>query len=132
MDFNDLIETNLIPVKPEYSLGKFLRKGVAKSSRNIFPVVDDEGVFLGVLLLDDIRDVMIKKKLYKKMTVAQFMHAAPELIYYNEDDGHSVMQKFNTTQAWNLPVIKDGKYFGFISRSKMLTAYRNKLIEVSV
>ena len=132
MDFNQLIETDLIAVKPDYSLGKLLRTAVAKSSRNLFPVIDNDGVFLGVVLLDDIRDVMFKKKLYKKRFVHQYMHAAPEVIYYDTDDGHSVMEKFNTTGAWNLPVLRKGKYYGFISRSKMLTAYRTKLIEVSV
>jgi CIC family chloride channel protein len=132
MDFNQLIETDFVSVKANYSLGKMLKTAVAKSNRNLFPVVDDEGGFLGVVLLDDIRDVMFKKKMYKKTTVSQFMHAAPELIDYNDDNGHSVMRKFNNTKAWNLPVIKDGKYYGFISRSKMLTSYRNKLIEVTV
>ncbi len=132
MDFNKLIESNFISVKPHQSLGSMLDNAVAKSSRNIFPVVNNQHEFLGVVLLDDIRDIMFKKNLYKKMTVSQFMHAAPEVLYYDTDDGHSVMKKFKESGAWNLPVVKDGKYFGFISRSKMLTAYRNKLIEVSL
>ena len=132
MDFNKLIETNFVTITADQSLGNMLRKAVAKSSRNIFPVIGKEGDFLGVVLLDDIRDIMFKKKLYKKMNVRQFMHAAPELIDYDLDDGHSVMRKFKESSAWNLPVIKEGRYFGFISRSKLLTAYRNKLIEVSL
>ncbi len=132
MDFNKLIETNFVSVYPGQSLGSMLNNAVAKSSRNIFPVVNEKKEFLGVVLLDDIRDVMFKKKLYKKMTVRQFMHAAPEILYHDLDDGHSVMKKFKDSSAWNLPVVKDGEYFGFISRSKMLTAYRNKLIEVSL
>ncbi len=132
MDFNKLIETNFISVASEQSLGSLLNDAVAKSSRNIFPVVNDQQEFLGVVLLDDIREVMFKEKLYTKMTVSQFMHAAPELLDFDNDDGHSVMKKFKESGAWNLPVIKDGKYFGFISRSKMLTAYRNKLVEVSL
>jgi CIC family chloride channel protein len=39
-----------------------------------------------------------------------------------------VMQKFQDSGAWNLPVIKEGKYLGFVSKSKLLTAYRRKLI----
>ena len=132
MNFNELIETNFISIKPTQFLGNMLRKAVAKSSRNIFPVVGEAGDFLGIVLLDDIRDIMFSKKLYKKMKVNQFMHAAPDIIDYELDDGHSVMQKFKDSNAWNLPVVKNGKYFGFISRSKMLTAYRNKLIEVSL
>jgi CIC family chloride channel protein len=132
MDFNNLIETNFISVFSDQLLGNMLKKAVAKSSRNIFPVINKEGEFLGVVLLDDIRDVMFKKKLYRKMTVSQFMHAAPEVLDYDLDNGHTVMKKFKESGAWNLPVVKDGKYFGFISRSKLLTAYRNKLIEVSL
>jgi len=132
MNFNDLVETNFISIKPNQLLGNMLRKAVAKSSRNIFPVINENDEFLGIVLLDDIRDIMFSKKLYKQMTVSQFMHAAPDIINYEKDNGHSVMQKFKDTGAWNLPVIKEGKYFGFISRSKMLTAYRNKLIEVSL
>ncbi len=132
MDFNKLIETDFITIKPDYSLGKLLRVAVAKSSRNLFPVIDNDDAFLGVVLLDDIRDVMFKKKLYKKRFVHQYMHAAPEVIYYNKDNEHSVMEKFNTTGAWNLPVLRKGKYYGFISQSKMLTAYRTKLIEVNI
>jgi len=132
MDFNSLIESNFTSIKPEQSLRSMLNDAVAKSSRNIFPVVNDENEFLGVVLLDDIRDVMFKSELYDKMTVRQFTHGAPELLDYDLDDGYSVMRKFKESGAWNLPVIKNGKYFGFISRSKMLTAYRNKLLEVSI
>lgn len=109
-----------------------LRKAVTKSNRNIFPVVNDDNEFLGVVLLDDIRDIMFKKKMYRKLHVSHFMHATADIISYEMDNGDSVMKKFKDTGAWNLPVIKKGKYFGFISRSKMLTAYRNKLIEVSL
>jgi len=132
MDFNKLIETNFRPIKPNQYLGNMLKKAVAKSSRNIFPVVNEDGEFLGVVLLDDIRDIMFTKKLYKKLRVREFMHAAPDIIDYDLDNGHTVMEKFKKSNAWNLPVVKDGKYYGFISRSKMLTAYRNKLIEVSL
>ncbi len=132
MDFNKLIETNFRPVKPNQYLGNMLKKAVAKSSRNIFPVINDDNEFLGVVLLDDIRDIMFTKKLYKKLRVKELMHAAPDIIDYDLDNGNSVMEKFKKSNAWNLPVVKDGKYYGFISRSKMLTAYRNKLIEVSL
>lgn len=132
MDFNTLIESNFTCIKPNQTLGAMLNQAVAKSSRNIFPVINDDSEFLGVVLLDDIRDVMFKTEFYDKMTVSQFLHAAPEVLDYDLDDGHSVMKKFKESGAWNLPVVKDGKYFGFISRSKMLTAYRNKLLEVSM
>lgn len=132
MNFNKLIETNFVTITADQFLGDMLKKAVTKSSRNIFPVVNDNDEFLGIVLLDDIRDIMFKKKLYKKIRVSDIMHAAPEIIDYDLDNGYSVMRKFKESSAWNLPVVKDGKYYGFISRSKLLTAYRNKLVEVSI
>ncbi|MCF6213401.1 MAG: chloride channel protein [Flavobacteriaceae bacterium] len=131
MDLNKIIEKNFIAVKPDMKLGKMLKKAVTQSKRNIFPVVDDEGKFLGIILLDDIRDVMFNSKLYKKTYVSNYMHAAPEVIYYHSDNMTSIMRKFQDSSAWNLPVVKDGKYYGFISKSKLLTVYRRKLIEVT-
>jgi len=131
MDLNKIIEKHFITVKPEMKLGKMLKKAVTKSTRNIFPVVDDANEFLGIILLDDIRDVMFNTKLYKKTYVSNYMHAAPEVIYYKKDSMADIMRKFQDSSAWNLPVVKDGKYYGFISKSKLLTVYRRKLIEVT-
>lgn len=131
MEFNKIIEKNFITVTPEMKLGKMLKEAVTKSSRNIFPVVDENENFLGIVLLDDIRDLMFNKKLYKKTYVTNYMHAAPEVIYYGIDSMETIMMKFQDSSAWNLPVVKDDKYYGFISKSKLLTVYRRKLIEVT-
>jgi len=132
MDLNKIIEKNFIAVHPSMTLGEMLTKAVTKSKRNIFPVVEDNGEFLGIILLDDIRDIMFNTKLHNTTYVSNFMHEAPEVIYYNKDNMSTIMRKFQDSSAWNLPVIKEGKYYGFISKSKMLTVYRRKLIEFSV
>ena len=111
-------------------LGEMLTKAVAKSTRNIFPVINKEKQFLGIVLLDDIRSFMFDTEMYNSITVENFMKSAPEIIFY-DDSVEEIMRKFKTSNAWNLPVIKDEKYLGFISKSKLLTAYRNKLIEVT-
>ncbi|HKJ06295.1 MAG TPA: chloride channel protein [Flavobacteriaceae bacterium] len=126
-----VIERNFISLHPEMKLGEILYKAVAKSSRNNFPVVNKENEFLGVLLLDDIRSIMFDSKLYEKVKVSNLMHAAPDIINVNEDSMEAIMEKFKTSGAWNLPVIKNGKYYGFISKSRLLTAYRRKLIDVT-
>jgi len=113
---------------PEMSLGEMLHKGVAKSSRNLFPVVNKRQQLVGIILLDNIRDVMFDQSLYESTTVETFMHNPPEHIYYEKDSMKMVMKKFQDTGAWNLPVIKDGIYYGFVSKSKLLTAYRRELI----
>ena len=83
---------------------------------------------MGIVLLDDIRKFMFDTSLYDTMTVDNFMHNPPEHIFFEKDSMKTVMQKFQDTEAWNLPVIKNGKYIGFVSKSKLLTAYRRKLI----
>lgn len=131
MDLNKIVEKNFITVTPDLKLGEMLSKAVTKSKRNIYPVVGDDKCFLGIVLLDDIRDIMFNVKLQNETFVSNYMHAAPEVIYYNTDTMEDIMQKFQNSSAWNLPVVKDDKYYGFISKSKLLTVYRRKLIEVT-
>lgn len=128
MKMDEVIERNFRALHPEMTLGEMLHSSVAKSNRNLFPVLDDEQKMVGVVLLDDIREMMFQTELYDKRHVKNMMHAPPEYIFYETDDMRAVMKKFQDSGAWNLPVIKDGKYDGFISKSKMLTAYRRKLI----
>ena len=132
MDLNQVIEKNFVSLKLGMSLGEIVHKGVIKSSRNIFPVVDDDNNFMGILLLDDIRPVMFDKNLYDKVKIEELMQTAPEVIEKERDGVKTIMQKFQDSDAWNLPVVQDKKYLGFVSKSKLLTAYRKKLIEVTV
>lgn len=128
LNIDKVIETNFIVLKPEMKLRYILNNAVAKSSRNHFPVVDDLGRFLGVILLDDIRHMMFDQDLYDKVDAASLMHGDAGIINYEEDSMNVIMKKFKSSGAWNLPVIKDGKYYGYISKSKLLTAYRQQLI----
>ncbi len=131
MDFDKIIEDNFISLTTEMKLGELLKNCVVNSNRNIFPVVDEENNFLGIVLLDTVRPNMFNEELYDTTTVEDFMQEAPEIIDYESDNMNSVMKKFQDSGAWNLPVLKEGKYAGFISKSKLLTAYRRKLIQVT-
>ncbi len=131
MDIDKVIETNFIVLTPSMDLGDIIQNAVIKSSRNHFPIVNEDNEFLGVLLLDDIRSIMFEQKLYKKVKARSLMQIAPAIINYDKDTMEEIMEKFKETVAWNLPVIKDGKYYGFISKSRLLTAYRRKLINVT-
>jgi len=128
MKLDTVIEQNFIKLQPDMTLGEMLKEGVSKSNRNLFPVTDSEDNFVGIILLDDIRSVMFDQTLYNSTTVETFMQRPPEIIYYDEDSMEQVMTKFQTSGAWNLPVIKNNKYYGFVSKSKLLTAYRRELI----
>ena len=132
MNISRVIEKNFIALDIEMNLGDVIHEGVVKSSRNIFPVIDKDRKFMGIILLDDIRHIMFKEKLYNEVKVQDIMQQAPEIIDIETDRMKNIMKKFQESNAWNLPVVKEGKYVGFISKSKMLTAYRQKLIEVTV
>ncbi len=128
MHLDDVLEKDFKVVSQTMTLGDMLFNSVAKSTRNIFPVVDENGVLTGIVLLDDIREFMFDRDKYETVQVEAIMHSAPEHIFYEKDSMQRVMQKFQDSGAWNLPVIKGGKYYGFVSKSKLLTAYRRKLI----
>ena len=130
MRIDKLIERNFKPITPEMTLGEMLKISVAKSKRNIFPVLDEKKVFLGIVLLDDIRPMMFDQTQYNETYVSDFMKLAPAIIFH-DDSVEDVMNKFKESGAWNLPVVEDEKYVGFISKSKLLSVYRNKLIEVT-
>jgi len=129
LDIDKVIETNFVLLTPEMKLGEIVKNAVAKSSRNHFPVVNDNKEFLGILTLNDIRSIMFDVSLYEKINVNDLMHSASDIIYYEKDSNEEILNKFKSTGAWNLVVIKNGKYFGFISKSRMLTAYRRQLIQ---
>ncbi|MFM7022002.1 MAG: chloride channel protein [Flavobacteriales bacterium] len=121
-----VIETNFQPISPDATLRELIEV-VSLSKRNIFPVVDNE-ILVGIILLDDIREVMFKHELYDKVLVRQLKRNPPDTINADEDV-QSVMRKFDATNAWNLPVISDGKYVGFVSKSSLLIKYRDKLMK---
>ena len=131
LEINQVIETNFIVLTPEMKLGEILKNAVAKSSRNHFPVVDSDYEFLGVIRLDDIRHLMFDTSMYEQIIAADLMHADAGIIIYENDNMEKIMEEFKTSKAWNLPVIKNGKYYGYISKSRLLTAYRQKLIHVT-
>jgi len=131
LDLDKLIETNFVLLYPDMCLGDVVTNAVAKSSRNHFPVVNEDNEFLGILTINDIRSIMFDKELYKKVKVRSLMHAASDIIYYEKDSAEEILNKFKGSGAWNLVVLKEGKYFGFMSKSRLLTAYRRKLIDVT-
>ena len=132
MDLHTVVEQNFVVVHPEMNLGEIVQSAVIKSNRNIFPVVDPKtDELVGIILLDDLRPVMFDQSLYESITARDLMQNPPEIVYLESDKTTDVMKKFQDTGAWNLPVVKENRYFGFISKSKLLTAYRRKLIDYS-
>ena len=124
----DVIERDFMKITPDMELGT-LTSVVAKTRRNIFPVVDTGNRLVGILYLDDIRHIMFRQELYHRYNVAVLMRGVPERLSV-EEPMESVMRKFEETGAWNLPVEDiSGEYIGFISKSAIFTAYRKTLLE---
>ena len=129
MKLHSEVEKDFSTVSPDDNLGDLV-KVVSNSKRNIFPVIDKEEGLVGVVLLDDVRQIMFEPEQYSKVIVEELMIDFPTSVS-STDSMDSVMRKFNNTGAWNLPVIDDGKYIGFVSKSKLFNAYRKVLQDFS-
>jgi CIC family chloride channel protein len=129
MDWRKEIETDLLKIKPTDNLGELV-KVIALSKRNLFPVVDDYNILEGVVSLDDVREIMFRRELYDTTFVKDLMIIPPSYVDKKENI-ESVMEAFRKTDAWNLPVLDDGYYVGFISKSRIYSTYRELLMEVS-
>lgn len=127
MKLHKEIETDFDCIEPGMSLGE-LTEVVARSSRNLYPVLDSDGRFLGVVFLDDIRGIMFNQVMHDYTYVSSLMKTFSTQVS-NSDSMDTVMEKFESSGAWNLPVVDDGKYVGFVSKSKLFNAYRNLLQE---
>ena len=124
-----LIEKNFLSIGPDQSLGDLV-KVVAESSRNIFPVIDAENTFYGVVTLDHIRGIMFDRELYNTRSVSDLMYM-PEFYISPDDDMEKIMSLFQRNDRFNIPVIKDGKYIGFMSRANVFSEYRKLLKQFS-
>ncbi len=130
LKLDSLVEKDFQPVRIDDTLGSLV-EAVSSSQRNLFPVLDEKQHFQGCVSLEDIRRDMFQTQLYATKHVFNYMHSVPAYIYEGENM-ESVMNKFETTGAWNLPVVKEDRtYVGFVSKSKIFSAYRDELRLVS-
>jgi Chloride channel protein EriC len=129
MNWKKEIETDLLKVKPTDTLGEMV-KVIARSKRNLFPVVDEYNILEGVVSLDDVREIMFQQELYETTFVRDLMTIPPSYIDKKENID-TVMDAFRKTGAWNLPVLDNGYYVGFISKSRIYSKYRDMLVEFS-
>jgi CIC family chloride channel protein len=129
LEMDKVIEKDFMTVSPDDSLGKLV-KSISKSKRNLFPVLTGNNMLVGIVLLDSIRHIMFNTDMYNRVFVRDLMQPPPAHITPGESM-ESVMRKFEEHEAWNLPVIDNGEYIGFLSKSKLFSFYRKWLIEIS-
>ena len=130
LKMDSVLETDFITLLPEMTLGELV-KVISTSKRNIFPVIDNDGHLKGILLLDEVRNIMFQPRLYKRFTVGQLMTSPPAVLPFDMPM-EKVMETFEDTGAWNLPVVdQDRRYLGFVSKSKIFNSYRHVLVHFS-
>ena len=130
LKMDSVLETDFVTVFPEMTLGQLVQV-ISASKRNIFPVIDNDGHLKGILLLDEVRNIMFQPRLYKRFTVSQLM-TSPAAILRFDMPMEKVMESFEDTGAWNLPVVDaDRHYLGFVSKSKIFNSYRHVLVHFS-
>lgn len=127
LDVSELIETNFSIVKPDYNLEELI-KVIALSNRNIFPVVDDDKKLIGIVHLDKIRSVIFDSA-HNQSTLVRDLMTTPAVVIQANENLHQILLKFEETKLWNLPVVDREVYIGFLSKSSILTRYRNELME---
>lgn len=119
------VEKDFITIPVNSSL-RVLVEAISRSKRNIFPVIDSGRTLAGIIMLEDIREIMFKTELYDTMTTAELMHK-PTVLCSIDEDMNEVMEKFDKSGAWNMPVVDEGRYVGFISKSQVFSNYRDRL-----
>jgi CIC family chloride channel protein len=125
----ELMETDFIRLKENFTLGDVIHI-ISSARRNIFPVIDNFGHLLGVVQLDDLREDMFKREKWGR-SITHYMIQPPYRILEHEMV-QSIMPRFEQTHTWMLPVVdKDNRYLGFISKSRILDAYREALVKIS-
>ncbi|MBI1767059.1 MAG: chloride channel protein [Bacteroidetes bacterium] len=125
LSLNGFTEKDFVTVPRNSNLRKLV-DAIAHSKRNIFPVTNEQGALEGVIVLEDIREIMFNSSLYDSVTVEQLMQK-PTVTIDVDDDMSVIMEKFDKSGAWNIPVVREGRYVGFISKSSVLSNYRDKL-----
>lgn len=126
LELHELVETNFLCVKPTDHL-KDLVEAISRSRRNTFPVVNEAGLLEGIIHLDSVRETIFNHELYDKVLIKELM-TSPAATISPHDNLFTALKKFDETNQWNLPVVDKGKYIGFLSKSSILTRYRNELV----
>jgi CIC family chloride channel protein len=129
MKVTSMIESDFRTVDVDGTMRDFTRE-VAKSKRNIFPVVDSEDNFYGLIFINDIRNIIFNTDLWDTTLVKDLMYM-PAITVEPDESMESVAQKFQESEDYNLPVLRDGKYMGFVSRAQVFMTYRRLLKEFS-
>ncbi|CAN5617686.1 chloride channel protein [soil metagenome] len=126
MRLSSIVETDFATIPLNGKLDDLINQ-IPTSKRHVYPVVDAIGLLHGIILLDDVKQILFKREEYTVIRIQDIMSRPPAILDVHEDMS-KVMKIFEDTGAWNLPVTDQGKYIGFVSKSNIFTKYRRQLI----
>jgi len=129
MNTKELIETDFEILTPDLNLGQ-MTYFIARSKRDLFPVVDENGMLEGMIKLNDIKNFIFEQDLYEKISVRDLMYM-PEFFISPNDPIEVIVDKFKSCGRYNLAVLDEGKYIGFISRARVFSVYRDTMADLS-
>ena len=129
MEVRKLVETDFVTLPPNATL-RDLTDAISVAHRDLFPIVDEIGLLLGMVKMDDVRHLIFKQDLYDKIKVSDLMYL-PEHYISLDDLMEQVVDKFESSGRYNLAVIDKGKYIGFISRARVFSSYRKTMSHFS-
>ncbi len=129
LNVKDMIETDFNVIHPDQKLGDLVRE-ITHTHRNIFPVVSTDGMFRGIIKMDDIRHIMFNRDLYENVYVRDLMFM-PEHVIDPKDTMEEIARKFQVSGRYNIAVVENGKYLGFISRARLFSLYRKQVSDLS-
>ncbi|MEI6021046.1 MAG: chloride channel protein [Bacteroidota bacterium] len=122
-----MIETDFASIHFNANLRRMIEI-VKQSKRNTFPVLNNHKKLLGIIQLDHIKEEMFNPDLYDKMVAKEIMRK-PGVVIDVKEDIFMIMQKFDESGQWNLPVVDGDTYIGFLSKSSILDKYRHHLLQ---
>lgn len=129
LQLRDLIETDFSILRPTATMGQLIEI-IRFAHRNIFPVVEEDGTFRGIVKLDDVRHIMFDDEMYQNVYVRDLMFM-PDYVIFSDDTVEEIAHKFQESGRYNIAVLEHGKYLGFISRAKLFSTYRDLLKDFS-
>ena len=126
IDLKEVIDTDYIALFEHQFLGDLV-KNLEFSNRNIFPVLNEKGDLSGIINISEIHHLLFDRQHYDSISLAEITTLPPETVDFELDSIKSVLKKFDDTDSWILPVMREGVFYGMISKSRILNVYRNKL-----
>jgi CIC family chloride channel protein len=128
LKIKNLLEKDVLTIPIDSTLGNLIQK-IKISKRNFFAAIDDDGTFIGMVLMDDIRKDMFNHQKYKRPITEYLHNTLDDEKVMIDNDVQEIVNKFHITGNYNMIVVDGNKYVGIISRARLFEAYREYMLE---